>query len=165
EGELTLDAPIVNDAFENDTEITGTGETGSTVQVTDNEGNEIGTAVIDGDGNFNVILDRPLVEGDLLEVIQFIEGENGELIKSDPTIVTVLPVDGEEEETDDGSNGNDSGGTVDDDANGSGTNDGDGKELPKTATSTFNWILGGFMTLLAGVTGLFSRRKKISKLK
>ncbi|WP_255585287.1 LPXTG cell wall anchor domain-containing protein [Virgibacillus saliphilus] len=37
---------------------------------------------------------------------------------------------------------------------------GEGGELPQTATSTFNWLLGGFMALMAGTAGLFTRKKK-----
>lgn len=36
--------------------------------------------------------------------------------------------------------------------------------LPDTATSTFNWLIGGFIAMLAMVAGLFTRRgKKDSK--
>lgn len=41
-----------------------------------------------------------------------------------------------------------------------GTEDGEGQELPKTATSTFNMMLVGFLALMTGGTSLLIRRKK-----
>src|SRR5699024_10435606 len=98
-------------------------------------------------GNFTITLDRPLVEGETLTLSQYEVDENGVTIEgsaSDPVEITV------------GADGSVTviGGT--DDV--SGTDDGD--KLPKTATDTMNWMLGGLMALLAGSAGLFTRRKK-----
>ena len=41
----------------------------------------------------------------------------------------------------------------------------DDNTLPKTATSTFNWLLGGFMAIAAGAAGLFTRKQKRSSTK
>ena len=38
--------------------------------------------------------------------------------------------------------------------------DDDGSLLPDTATSTFNWILGGFVALASGIAGIFTSRRK-----
>src|SRR5699024_665300 len=37
--------------------------------------------------------------------------------------------------------------------------------LPSTATSTFNWLLGGFMAVVAGAAGLFTRNRKSNRAK
>ncbi|MCM3111907.1 Ig-like domain-containing protein [Lederbergia lenta] len=93
DGGITLEAPSVNDVFDGDAEVTGTGESGSTVQVEDGAGNELGTGVVAEDGNFTVELDAPLEEGMELEVTQSQEDENGETVESDPVYVTVQPSD------------------------------------------------------------------------
>ncbi|WP_415783380.1 Ig-like domain-containing protein [Lederbergia lenta] len=93
DGGITLEAPSVNDVYDGDTEVTGTGESGATVQVEDEAGNELGTGVVAEDGNFTVELETPLVEGMELEVTQSQEDENGETVESDPAYVTVQPSD------------------------------------------------------------------------
>src|SRR5699024_9716225 len=141
--DLTLNEPIVDDAYDGDTTVTGKGEPGSTVHVKDENGNEIGTGIVDGDGNFKVDLNRPLQEGMKLVVTQSIKDEDGNTVVSDPAYVTVLP----------GKGGY--GGPGD-----SSIEESTGKTLPDTATSTFNWMMGGIMALFAGLAGLVTRRRK-----
>ncbi|WP_396426789.1 LPXTG cell wall anchor domain-containing protein [Lederbergia sp. NSJ-179] len=39
-------------------------------------------------------------------------------------------------------------------------NSGDGYKLPNTATNTLNGLLGGFAVVVAGLLGLFTRKKR-----
>ncbi|MBD3798200.1 MAG: hemagglutinin, partial [Campylobacterales bacterium] len=54
-------APVLNDT--DGSPITGTAEAGSTVVITDGNGNEIGTTTADGNGNFSYTPDTPLTHG------------------------------------------------------------------------------------------------------
>ncbi len=50
--------------------ITGRGEPGATVVVSDPNGDEIGTAIVDASGHFTLTLDTPLSNAELLSVVQ-----------------------------------------------------------------------------------------------
>ncbi|WP_411688444.1 Ig-like domain-containing protein, partial [Acinetobacter indicus] len=56
-------------AFNEDgSEVSGTAEPGSTVTVKDKDGNVLGTAVTDEDGNYTVELEDPLNDGEVVDV-------------------------------------------------------------------------------------------------
>ncbi|WP_201546824.1 Ig-like domain-containing protein [Psychrobacter lutiphocae] len=57
------DAPTAT-VSDDGTEVTGKAEPGSTVSIKDKDGNEIGTAVADAEGNYTVKLDKPLTNGE-----------------------------------------------------------------------------------------------------
>ncbi|USA55608.1 Ig-like domain-containing protein [Acinetobacter sp. C32I] len=57
-------ADVVNDG----TQVTGTAEPGSTVTVKDQNGNVLGTAVTDENGNYTVDLTTPLTNGEVVDV-------------------------------------------------------------------------------------------------
>ncbi|MDO5047941.1 MAG: Ig-like domain-containing protein, partial [Anaerococcus sp.] len=71
-------SPTVNTPTEGDKTVTGTGVPGSEITVTDPEGNVIGTATVDSEGNWSVDVpaDKPLTEGDTLTVSQTEEGKS-----------------------------------------------------------------------------------------
>ena len=88
--------------------------------------------------------------------------------------------DGDNDGSNDGSNdgGNDGSNDGSNDGGNDGSNDGSnggpgdssieestGKTLPNTATSTFNWMMGGIMALIAGLAGLVTRRRKEDETK
>ncbi|MFC3441716.1 BapA/Bap/LapF family large adhesin [Sphingobium rhizovicinum] len=50
--------------------ISGTGEAGATISVTDASGAVIGTAIVDGDGDYVVLFDPALVDGQVLGIVQ-----------------------------------------------------------------------------------------------
>src|SRR5690606_15788661 len=52
------------------TTVTGRGEPGANVIITDKDGTEIGTGTVDGEGNFSVDLDQPLTNGEEIKVSQ-----------------------------------------------------------------------------------------------
>ncbi|WP_171456345.1 BapA/Bap/LapF family large adhesin, partial [Acinetobacter haemolyticus] len=66
---------------EDGSEVSGTAEAGSTVTVKDKDGNVLGTAVADEDGNYTVVLDEPLTNGEEVDVTATDEAGN----ESDPT--------------------------------------------------------------------------------
>ncbi|WP_228151504.1 Ig-like domain-containing protein, partial [Acinetobacter indicus] len=53
---------------EDGSEVSGTAEPGSTVTVKDKDGNVLGTAVTDEDGNYTVELENPLNDGEVVDV-------------------------------------------------------------------------------------------------
>lgn len=69
--------------------ITGTGEAGDTVTVMTEDGTEIGSAVVDSDGNWSVNVpdDMSLIEGDNIVAVQ--TDQNGN--KSEYVPITVQP--------------------------------------------------------------------------
>ncbi len=83
------DKPVVTspaDLADSTGPITGTAEAGSTVIVRDEDGNELGRGEADEDGDFEIVLDEPLTDGDhKLEVVA--EDKVGNV--SDPTETTV----------------------------------------------------------------------------
>uniref|UniRef100_UPI0030D78146 Ig-like domain-containing protein n=1 Tax=Pseudomonas mucidolens TaxID=46679 RepID=UPI0030D78146 len=62
------DAPTDLLVGEDGTTVSGKGEPGTTVTIKDAAGNVIGTGPVDADGNFQVTLDPPQVNGETLEV-------------------------------------------------------------------------------------------------
>ncbi|WP_268795123.1 BapA/Bap/LapF family large adhesin, partial [Sphingobium sp. Leaf26] len=50
--------------------VTGTGEAGATISVTDADGTVLGSATVDDDGNYSVTLDPPLTNGEPLTLVQ-----------------------------------------------------------------------------------------------
>ncbi len=50
--------------------VTGTGEAGATITVTDATGTVLGTGTVDDDGNYSVTLDPPLTNGEPLTLVQ-----------------------------------------------------------------------------------------------
>ncbi|WP_180090438.1 Ig-like domain-containing protein, partial [Acinetobacter sp. YH12110] len=66
---------------EDGSEVSGTAEPGSTVQVKDKDGNVLGTAEADEDGNYTVELEDPLNDGEVVDVTATDAANN----ESDPT--------------------------------------------------------------------------------
>lgn len=77
--------------------ITGRGEEGATVIVSDPNGNVIGTGLVGADGSFNLDINPPQNDGETLTVVV----RNPEGGQSDPVIITA-PGGAEEEQPDDG---------------------------------------------------------------
>ena len=69
-GEVT--PPNINAPMAGANTITGTGEAGDTVTVVTEDGTEIGSAVVDSDGNWSVNVpdDMSLIEGDNIAAVQ-----------------------------------------------------------------------------------------------
>ncbi|MBE8719109.1 hypothetical protein C4F51_18175 [Cellvibrio sp. KB43] len=94
----TVVAPVVNDdvpdiatnllVSADGTSLTGNGEAGATVTVTDAGGNEIGTGTVLPDGSFTVGLTPPQIDGQILTVV--LGNANG---NSDPATVLAPNVD------------------------------------------------------------------------
>ncbi|WP_162619508.1 Ig-like domain-containing protein [Salinicola peritrichatus] len=79
------DAPADLTVAEDGTAVTGTAEPGSTVTVTDADGNELGTATADpDDGSFSVPLDPALTDGEEVSATATDDAGN----ESDPTAAT-----------------------------------------------------------------------------
>ncbi|EPR84350.1 hypothetical protein L289_1478 [Acinetobacter gerneri DSM 14967 = CIP 107464 = MTCC 9824] len=78
------DAPTDVAVTEDGTQVTGKGEPGSTVNVTDQDGKVIGTGKVDKEGNFAVDLEKPLTNGE--DVTVQLEDEAGN--KSSEVTVT-----------------------------------------------------------------------------
>src|SRR5699024_11977636 len=102
-----LDAQTVEDVTEGDQQVTGEGEPGSQVEITDSEGNVIGSGEVDDDGRFAVDLDESVSEGDELSIIQSKENEDGEKIISDEKVIKVLSEDAQVAEKDSDDSGED----------------------------------------------------------
>ncbi|WP_286121065.1 Ig-like domain-containing protein [Pediococcus pentosaceus] len=79
-----IPTPTVNDAKAGDTAITGTGEAGNEIVVTDNKGNVLGKTTVDSDGNYTVDLNRALNADEDISVTQT-DGYDA----SDPIHITV----------------------------------------------------------------------------
>src|SRR5699024_1401787 len=102
--EIDLEAPTVDDVTEKDQQVTGEGDPGSQVEITDSDGNVIGSGEVADDGNFEIDLEESVSEGDELSITQSQENEDGETFESDPAKVTVQPdEEGSEEDSDDDS--------------------------------------------------------------
>ncbi|WP_104510389.1 BapA/Bap/LapF family large adhesin [Acinetobacter indicus] len=80
---LAPDAPMAHFSEAGDT-VSGTAEPGSTVQVKDKDGNVLGTAEADEDGNYTVELEDPLNDGEVVDVTATDAANN----ESDPTEIT-----------------------------------------------------------------------------
>ncbi|WP_171030815.1 Ig-like domain-containing protein [Pediococcus stilesii] len=91
EAPVHIGTPSVNDATAGDTTITGQGQTeGNTITVTDANGNTIGTGSVGAGGKIEVNLNRPLVVGEKVNVVESDKAGN----KSDPATVTVKDQEG-----------------------------------------------------------------------
>ena len=64
--------PTIDQPYEGDDKITGKGEPGSDIVVTDEDGNPIGKTTVDEDGNWTVDVpaDKPLKPGDVIKATQ-----------------------------------------------------------------------------------------------
>ena len=72
------------------TEVSGNGEAGSTISITDPDGNVIGTGTVGDDGTFVVNIDPKQTDGQDLEVV-LVDGSGN---TSDPAIVTAPDITG-----------------------------------------------------------------------
>ena len=72
--------PTINQPYEGDKKITGKGEPGAGIVVTDKDGNEIGKTTVDKDGNWDVDVpnDKPLKKGDKIVAKQTKNGTEKE---------------------------------------------------------------------------------------
>src|SRR5699024_9621067 len=134
---LVVDQPNVDGVYDGDTSVTGDGDPNSTIHVRDSDGNVLGTTQVDDNGNYKVNLSDPVWEGMELEVIQSQKDENGDTIESHPVYVKVKSDDDSDSVVIVGDNDSHDGGD-------------DTSILPSTATNTFNWIMGGFLAMIAG---------------
>ena len=66
--------------------VTGSGEAGATISVTDAAGNVLGTDIVDGNGTYSVALTPPLTDGEPLTVVQTDAAGN-----ASPSISLVAP--------------------------------------------------------------------------
>lgn len=80
----SIKKPILNPINESETNLSGTGVPNSIIKVYDENGNLIGTGVVDANGTFNVTID-PQYAGDKLSVTQEDRAGN----KSEPTHIVV----------------------------------------------------------------------------
>ncbi|WP_300116973.1 Ig-like domain-containing protein, partial [Sphingobium sp.] len=79
-----LTAPVTPDAtLDSPTSVSGTGEPGATVTVSDRDGTVLGTAQVGTDGNFTVALSAPQTDGETLSVTQRDAAGN----ESDPALL------------------------------------------------------------------------------
>ena len=79
-----LTAPMTPDAtLDSPTSVSGTGEPGATVTVSDRDGTVLGTAQVGTDGNFTVALSAPQTDGETLSVTQRDAAGN----ESDPALL------------------------------------------------------------------------------
>ena len=86
------DAPIVNSVTNNfddqgtptGTTVSGEADPGNSVEIRDGDGNVVGSGEADDDGNFEIITDEPLADGEEYDVVAIDEDGN----VSDPTPIT-----------------------------------------------------------------------------
>ncbi|WP_445004089.1 BapA/Bap/LapF family large adhesin [Halomonas mongoliensis] len=86
------DAPIVNSVTNNfddqgtptGTTVSGETDPGNSVEIRDGDGNVVGSGEADDDGNFEIITDEPLADGEEYDVVAIDEDGN----VSDPTPIT-----------------------------------------------------------------------------
>ncbi|WNF91537.1 Ig-like domain-containing protein [Vagococcus fluvialis] len=76
--------PEVNQPTEGDESITGKGQPGDKIVITDKDGNVIGEGEVDKDGNFDIKPDRPLVPGETVTATPSTDGKEG--TPSDTTV-------------------------------------------------------------------------------
>ncbi|ERL52012.1 Ig-like domain-containing protein, partial [Halomonas huangheensis] len=81
---IAPDAPTDVDVSDDGTTVTGRGEPGTVVTVTDPDGNVVGEGTVGDDGQFTVDVDPPQTDGESLEVVVTDEAGN----ESEPTNVT-----------------------------------------------------------------------------
>jgi len=147
------DAPVL--APSDGTTVSGTAEPGSTVTVTDDAGNVIGSAVADEDGTFSIVLTSPLPDGTKLTATA--TDEDGNASAPSNTVTVAHPAATPEEETpsteapdtgatDPGANDKTAGASVD--------GSGDLAHTGLDALQTVPWILSllglGFIAVLIG---------------
>nr|WP_314493774.1 BapA/Bap/LapF family large adhesin [uncultured Pseudomonas sp.] len=68
--DLTAPAPLTDLVVANGVTLTGTGESGATVQVRDAQGNLIGTGIVGADGSFTLTLSPAQANGEFIDVRQ-----------------------------------------------------------------------------------------------
>ena len=70
--------PTIDQPYEGDDKITGKGEPGSDIVVTDEDDNPIGNTTVDENGNWTVDVpaDKPLIPGDIIKATQTKDGES-----------------------------------------------------------------------------------------
>ena len=76
--------PEVNQPTEGDESITGKGQPGDKIVITDKDGNVIGEGEVDKDGNFDIKPDRPLVPNEVITATPSTDGKEG--TPSDTTV-------------------------------------------------------------------------------
>ncbi|WP_257702324.1 Ig-like domain-containing protein [Vagococcus luciliae] len=69
--------PEVNQPTEGDESITGKGQPGDKIVITDKDGNVIGEGTVDKDGNFNIKPERPLVPNEVITATPSTDGKEG----------------------------------------------------------------------------------------
>lgn len=79
EKQNNVETPIVNVINDKDTQLTGFGISGATVNVY-KDGKLFGTTTVDGDGRWVLSLEAPLKEGVVVEASQVIEGEESKKV-------------------------------------------------------------------------------------
>ncbi|PMR67042.1 hypothetical protein C1H66_21340, partial [Halomonas heilongjiangensis] len=84
-GDPDVGAPSDFDFADDGSSISGRGQPGTAVIVTDSDGNVIGDGLVDENGDFTVDLDPPVRGGDEITVV----AEDGDGNQSDPVTVTV----------------------------------------------------------------------------
>ncbi|MGM0182408.1 large repetitive protein [Enterococcus sp. AZ150] len=73
--QLTIEKPL-----EGATTVSGTGIPEDTIVITDAKGNQLGTAVVDADGNYTVSVNRPLIANETITATAVTDGKAGESI-------------------------------------------------------------------------------------
>ncbi|MFQ6324084.1 Ig-like domain-containing protein [Lactococcus garvieae] len=79
EKENHIEAPILNVVNDKDTQLTGFGTSGATVNIY-SDGQLLGSTVVDADGRWILSLEAPLKEGTKVEASQVINGEESEKV-------------------------------------------------------------------------------------
>lgn len=79
EKENHIETPILNVVNDKDTQLTGFGTSGATVNIY-SDGQLLGSTVVDADGRWTLSLETPLKEGTKVEASQVINGEESEKV-------------------------------------------------------------------------------------
>jgi len=93
----TPETPTISPATEGEQEISGTGQPGDTIVITDQGGTELGMGTVGEDGSIKIATNRPLEKGEIITVTPSVGDKVGT-----PATVTVLP----KSETGEGDTGN-----------------------------------------------------------
>lgn len=129
-----------------DTTITGKGEPGANIVITDKDGNVLGEGTVDKNGKFEVELNRPLVEGEEIFIYQYKDGQEGGTLSL--TIGSNLEGNGPEEDK--------ASQTIEVEP------DKAEEQLPSTATNMYNTLLVGITLFALGLLSLFVVRRRKS---